>query len=470
MLQKKRLISVGKKHFLGLIAVAGVVSALWCQSFVSLADSTGTVTADSVNIRAKADTNSEVVGSAAHGKKVSIKNEIQDSSGTLWYEVYVDSNTTGYIRSDLVEKADGDSGSQGDGNTASSSASGASVDPETVLDAQYATVSPEVIIVRTAPSTNEAVVDRLNRDAQVIISGESVGNDGKTWFYVTFTGTGDVERSGYIRSDLLSRGDMVPVPEEVIPEPQEPEPEPEEQVNSDYKLTYEPSSDGSGTNEWYLYDYTIGDGQHDKYRVSDLMTVTKQRSEMDAKDAKTLVRQRVAIVILIVLLVALIVVVVIMALKLRDVYYEDYEDEDEEEEEQEEQPSQRRRRTQEVEDDSTKRRRRTEEGEEVSARSRRRTEENEDGSGRRRRRTEENEDGSARRRRRVEESGEETERSARRRSARDERESGAKEVEYREDDAGSAAVKTAPKRKAKNFLLDDDEFEFEFLNMDDKGL
>ena len=487
MLQKKKLILVEKKHLLGLIAVIGVVSALWCQSFVSLADSTGTVKADSANIRAKADTNSEVVGSAAHGMKVSIKNEVQDSSGTLWYEVYVDANTTGYIRSDLVDKADGNSGSQSDGNTTSpstqaeSSASGASVDPDTVLDAQYATVSPEVIIVRTAPSTNEAVVDRLNRDAQVIISGESAGSDGKTWFYVTFTGTGDVERSGYIRSDLLSRGDMVPVPEEVTPEPQETVPEPEEPVNSDYKLTYEPSGDGSGTYEWYLYDYTIGDGQHDKYRVSDLMTVTKQRSEMDAKDAKTLVRQRVAIVILIVLLVALVVAAVIMALKLREVYYEDYEDEDEEEEEQ---SSQRRRRTQEAEDDSTKRRRRTEEGEEVSARSRRRAEESDDGSAKRRRRAEENDDGSAkrrrraeesddssaRRRRRMEESEEESERSARRRSARDERESGVREVEYREDDAGSATVKTAPKRKAKNFLLDDDEFEFEFLNMDDKGM
>ena len=28
--------------------------------------------------------------------------------------------------------------------------------------------------------------------------------------------------------------------------------------------------------------------------------------------------------------------------------------------------------------------------------------------------------------------------------------------------------KPQPKRKAKNFLIDDDEFEFEFLNMDDR--
>ncbi len=31
-------------------------------------------------------------------------------------------------------------------------------------------------------------------------------------------------------------------------------------------------------------------------------------------------------------------------------------------------------------------------------------------------------------------------------------------------------VKKAAPRKAQNFLLDDDEFEFEFLNMDDKDL
>ena len=29
-------------------------------------------------------------------------------------------------------------------------------------------------------------------------------------------------------------------------------------------------------------------------------------------------------------------------------------------------------------------------------------------------------------------------------------------------------VRSAPKRKTKNFLLDDDEFEFEFLSMDDR--
>ena len=484
MVQKKRRIAAGKLYLLGLVTVAAVMSAMWFLSFVSLADSTGTVTADSAKIREKADTSSDVVGSAARGKTVSIRNEVQDASGMVWYEVYIDADTTGYIRSDLVEKNGGDQAAPQGNTQPESSASGASVDPGTFIDAQYATVTPESIKVRTAPSTSEAVVDRLTKDTQVIVSGQSDGNDGKLWYYVTFTGTGNAERTGYIRSDLLSLGEMVPVPEEEIPEPepQESEPEPEITVNDDYKLTYESAPDGS--NVWYLIDNTNADGSNKskKYPVEQLMEVTKARSESDAANAKTLVRQRVVIIVLIVILVIAIALIVIMALKLRDVYYEEYEDEDEEE--REETPAQRRRRAEESGDASARNRRRSEESGDASARNRRRSEESGDAparsrqraeetretSGRRRRRAEESEEASARRRRRTEDAENDTERTARRRPERDERRSTLREVEYRDDEAGQAAVSTSPKRKTKNFLLDDDEFEFEFLNMDDKDL
>ena len=449
MVQKKTHMTAGRYRLLGLITVIGILSALWCQAFVSLADSTGTVTAGSAKIREKADTNSGVVGSAVYGNTVTIKGEVQDSSGTLWYEVTVDGDKTGYIRSDLVDKQGGDTGTSQtasndmDGqDTAQSDAPGAMIAPDDVMDAQYATVSAATINVRKTPSANDGAVDQLARDTQVIVSGQSGGSDGKVWYYVIFTGSDGTEKSGYIRSDLLSLGDMVPVPEEETPEPQEPEPEPEVPVNDDYALKYEASKEG--TNEWYLYDYTGGTSL--KYPVDELMEATKVRSENDAADAKTLVMQRIVIVVLIVLLVILIVVVVIMALKLRDVYYEDYEDEEEEEEE-EEPPTQRKRRTEE-EDTPSQRRRRTEEADTPT---RRRRAEEEDAPPQRRRRAEE-EDTPSQRRRRAEEDS-----SSRRRRRMEE-----------EDDVSGAPV--AAKRKSKNFLLDDDEFEFEFLNMDDKDL
>ena len=463
MIRKKRGIAVGKQYFLGLIAAVWVVSALWCNSFVSLADSTGTVTADSAKIRKETSTNSDVVSSVSSGTTVTITDEVQDSSGTLWYQVSVNGQT-GYIRSDLVSKTDDAASSQGDGGQMPA---GATVAPDAVLDAQYATVSADKIKVRSAPSTSVSIVDNLNRNDQVIVSGEAQGNDGSTWYYVTFTGTVGSERSGYIRSDLLSLGEMVPVAEEEVPEPQETEPEPEDVINYDYELTYEQTSDGSYA--WYLYDYTDDEhpNQYLKYPLEELMKVTKARSESDAADAKTLVRQRVAIVILVVLLALLAGVVVIMALKLRDIYYEDYEDEEEEEEE--ETPRQRRRRTREDEEDGTQRGRRTQEDEEDGTQRRRRTRVDEETPTRRRRRAEETEETSTRRRQRKEDSERKTERAVRRRAARDEEETNEREVEYHEDEAESIPVKTARKRKTKNFLLDDDEFEFEFLNMEDKN-
>ena len=484
MVQKKRRISAGRKYFFGLIAAVGVVSVLWGQSFVSLADSTGTVKADSANIREKADTNSDVIGSASSGTTVSIKDEVQDSSGTLWYQVYVNANTTGYIRADLVDKTGGDSGnssSQSDGGqTASqgdsqsgSGASGALEEPDNVMDAQYAVITAEKIIVRTAPSTNEGVVDRLVKDDQVIVGGQSNGSDGKLWYYVTFTGENGTQKTGFIRYDLLSLGEMVPVPEEETPEPEVADPEPEPPVNNEYELTHEKTQDG--TYVWYLYDYTE-EGKSNHYLVSDLMRVTRNRSESEAEDAKTLVRQRVAIVVLSVLLVIVIAVAVVMALKLRDVYYEEYEDEDEEEEE--ETPPKRRNRADDGDETPVKRKSRADEEEETPRRRRSRAEDEEETPRRRRSRADEEEETPRRRRSRADEeeetprrrgsrADEEEEAPRRRRNRTDEAEKRRRRMEDEEETEKRPAA-TAQKRKTKNFLLDDDEFEFEFLNMEDK--
>ena len=469
MTQKKKRISVGKQYLFGLIAAVGVVSVLWGQPFISLADSTGTVKADSANIREKADTNSDVIGSASSGTTVSIKDEVQDSSGTLWYQVYVNANTTGYIRADLVDKAGGDSGnssSQGDGGqTASqgdsqsgSGASGALEEPDTVMDAQYAAITAEKVIVRTAPSTNEGVVDRLVKDDQVIASGQSNGSDGMLWYYVTFTGSDGAQRTGFIRSDLLSLGEMVPVPEEETPEPEVAAPAPETPVNNDYAVTYDPDLD-----VWYLHDYTSG--QKQTYLMSDIMRVTAERSESEAADAKTLVRQRVAIVVLSILLVIVIALAVVMALKLRDVYYEEYEDEDEEPEE--EVAPKRRNRSDEGDETPARRKNRTGE-EEKASRRRSRADEEEEIPRRRRSRADEEEETPRRRRSRADEE-EETPR--RRRSRADEEETAKRRRRMEDEEQAEERPAAAPqKRKTKNFLLDDDEFEFEFLNMEDKDL
>ena len=427
----------GRRRFVRGVSAVIAAAMLWGTPFVSLADSTGTVIVESAKIRGSADTNSNAVGSITKGKTVTIKDEVKDAGGTLWYQVYVDANTLGYVRADLINKEGGDSSMASDSSAGSADSSGAgdgaagsgqqtSGQAENAMDAQYATVSVQAAKVRSGPSTNDGVVESLQNGAQVVVSGQSGGSDGKVWYYVTFTGADNTEKTGFVRSDLITLGDMVPVPEEE-PAPEENiEPEPEETVRPDYEVTYK---DGA----WYLIDNVAGYEQE----LQPLLDAGKQDEDTADADTKKLVKQRIAIVVLGVLAAVLLIVVIIMAIKLRDAYYEDYEDDEEDEDEDEEEET-------------------ADEEEDVPARRRGRAEENTArGNERPSRRPVREAETSSRRPVR------ETETPSRR---------PVREREPRKETEASQRVRAAANRKSKNFLLDDDEFEFEFLNMDDKDL
>ncbi|MCM1145959.1 MAG: SH3 domain-containing protein [Blautia sp.] len=416
-------------------AVRGILSAmcaicLWvgCKD-ICFADTTGKVTAASAKIRKSADVGSEVIGSSEAGKTITITGKTSDASGATWYEVYVDANTKGYIRSDLVS-VDESSGTIATITPASTntdaatqtavpavSAEGAEVPAETAMDAQYASVKVAAAKVRSGASTTKGVVDSLPQNTQVVVSGQTNGSDGQVWYYITFTGTGNVEKTGYVRNDLITLGEMVPQEEpseEPIQEPETEEPLDTPVAKEDYQLIYEMNP--AGEYEWYLYDNT-GE-QRTKQKLAEVLTAAHAQSLNMETDAKTVSKQRIVIVVLIAVITILAVVMTIMLFKLRDAYYEAYEDEDEDEEEEEKEKEKSRRR------------------EEIQPR-------------------------------KKNVAREEKQPSIRRKVTEPERGMSIKEVTYEEEE--KVPVKSAPKRKAKNFLLDDDEFEFEFLNMKDKG-
>lgn len=435
----------------GIFTAACVAVMVWCMPVVSLADATGKVLPNSVNIRKTPDVNSEVVGSATIGKEVTIKGKVS-ASGATWYQVYVSGAELGYIRADMIEPeaeaeipvvtvsegasladSSGTDSSQeaqaGDSGAAQSgtSSGGAQVAADESVDLQYAKIKVNCK-VRPEPSTKKNSIGGLSEGASVVVSGKSAGSDGKTWYYVTYTSDNGSEKTGFVREDLLEMGEMLPTEEEP-PQEEAPVEEPTQEpvVNNDYELRLEQTENGP---VWYLDDHIRGDARE----VSSLLAAADSQSQGEEETAEAVVKQRIVIVVLIVLLVALVVTVVIMALKLRDAYYEDYEDDEDEDEDEED--------DEEEEERSVRRRTRGEEP--AVERSVRRREMPEDSE----------------RRRNSERSGR-SERSERRVS---------REQSYEEDTSQSRPVKAAPKRKSKNFLLDDDEFEFEFLNMEDKDL
>ncbi len=416
----------------GMLTAAGMAVMLWCMPIISLADATGKVIPNSVNIRKSPDVNSEVVGSSTGGKTVSIKGKVS-ASGTTWYQVYVQGAEMGYIRADMIETeagadiptvsaessssdASSEQASSDGGGQADTSSGGAATGADESVDLQYAKIKVNCK-VRPDPSTKNNAVGSLTEGAQVVVSGKSAGSDGKTWYYVTYTSDSGSEKTGFVREDLLEMGDLLPVDEEPPQEeaPQEPQ-EPEPVVNNDYELRVEQTENGP---VWYLDDHIHGDARE----VTALLEAADSQNQNEEEAAGAVVKQRIVIVILAVLLVALIVAVVIMAFKLRDAYYEEYEDddedEDEEEDEEEERPVRRRMRSEEAEEDRPVRRREAPETDVRRRNSERRT---------------------------------------------------PGERSYEADQMLDRGVKAPSKRKAKNFLLDDDEFEFEFLNMEDKDL
>ena len=189
---------------MGYILAGCAALLLVCMPMKSLAASTGTVIPATAKIRSEASTSSEAVGSTSAGKTVNILEETTGSDGNVWYKIEVDGSTTGYIRSDLVNK----SGSTDSSSTTSSSSTGSTSSGSasvTTVDSQAATVSTDSANVRSTASTTGSVVASVKKGAAVTITGQATGSDGKDWYQVTFTNNGS-SATGFIRSDLVSAG------------------------------------------------------------------------------------------------------------------------------------------------------------------------------------------------------------------------------------------------------------------------
>lgn len=162
-----------------------------------LAEQSGKITAESVKIRSSADASSTVVGSTERGKTVSVIGKTTDANGTVWYQVYVDENATGYIRGDLLEL----SGTGTVPDVQSSSQSAGNESASVTASSGTGTVTPPSTNIRNAAVTGD-VICTLQSGMVVTITGETTGSDSKKWYQVSFI-KDSKEYTGYIRADLV---------------------------------------------------------------------------------------------------------------------------------------------------------------------------------------------------------------------------------------------------------------------------
>lgn len=355
--------------------IAALMALLLCMvmsiGMICLADEQGTVSVKSARIRASADPNSEQLGSVAQGKTVDIIGKTTGTDGQVWYQVYVDSNTKGYIRGNLIKLKDGASLKTVDGS-AGSAGTDASASTTTPTDTRKAMVINKANIRKEA-STNGELVGTQNRGTVLTVQGETTGSDNMKWYQVSFTYQ-DKEVSGYVRSDLVTfenvpddaasseiNGEVNPdeqQPEDMAPDDQQPEEQPEptpqpssfQPINIDEEPPYimegfeafqfhlpndEQAYDGYQNDAGYLICYAqMPSGEQGWALVNiDMGLCQPYVYALEGIEApRSVPGGLISIIVLVVIIIVLVAVIGLLLLKSRErrVSYKGYDDDDEE--------------------------------------------------------------------------------------------------------------------------------------------
>ena len=323
---KKTVQRISKcKAFWGMLALVLVLGAgLFAGdlAIVSHAESAAKVTASSAKIRKSADSSSEVIGSASKDKTISIKSQTKGADGYTWYEVYVDANTLGYIRSDLVSITDGSTPSSSSGTTTTTTTTTTATPAPavnetpvevTAVEPLSATVTGgQSVRVRSNASTTSQIVTTAENGMALTVTGQATGTDGKTWYQITFI-SNSIEVTGFIRSDYVALSGELQAPVEEQPteeQPVEEQPEDTQTTSKDWDTQLQGDA-------WYLLDMA---GQK-QYKIEDLFNSIDQITEINAQfdtDQKKLKSQKAVIIVLVILLVFLAAAVTLLIFKIKD--------------------------------------------------------------------------------------------------------------------------------------------------------
>ena len=305
MRMKKQM---ARKAWLGMMAALLVLTfGLLLDGFsqVAMAATQGKITASSVNVRKEASASSTAVAGAKKDDVVTVNGQTTGSDGKVWYKVEVD-GVVGYIRSDLMSVTEGDVPDTTNEPTA------------VVTDVEPISgkvTGGQLIRVRGDASTDSRIVTTVAKGAELTIVGEATGTDNKIWYKVNFAKDG-AQVTGFIREDFVNpSGNIVPVtapqdPEDPVEQPQDPVVQPQEPVVQETKAW-----ETSQQNEtWYLIDNVNAK----KYEINDMLQGAATNAQLYYDSQDTVKAQKVAIIVLVILLLGVIGVAAFVFYKIKD--------------------------------------------------------------------------------------------------------------------------------------------------------
>lgn len=153
----------------------------------------GTVNANSVNVRSGAGTGNSIVGNLSSGSAVTIVGEDKDGSGATWYKIEYDGGS-GYMHSDYITVGGGNTG----GNNNPGSSGGGNY-PMEGIEGKEGVINAALVNVRVGAGSDQEVMTTLKSGVSVLIEGAERDASGIIWYKVAFAGT-----SGYMMAEFVS--------------------------------------------------------------------------------------------------------------------------------------------------------------------------------------------------------------------------------------------------------------------------
>lgn len=156
----------------------------------------GTVNANSVNVRSGAGTGNRIVGNLSSGAAVTIVGEDKDGSGATWYKIEYDGGS-GYMHSDYITVGGGNNGG---GNAGGNNNPGGSGNyPMEGIEGKEGVVNAALVNIRVGAGSDQEVMTTLKSGVSVLIEGAERDASGIIWYKVAFAGT-----SGYMMAEFVS--------------------------------------------------------------------------------------------------------------------------------------------------------------------------------------------------------------------------------------------------------------------------
>ena len=243
-----------KLKLLSFLLVAGLLFSSVTIPVRAFIQKQGTVN-EAVILRQNPDSSSNQIMELSNGQAVKVNNEITGSDGATWYQITINNGSTfGYVPANTITISSGSS------STEEPTGSGTTVTMQTVtITEKIGTVTAtSAVRVRAQATTSSEQVASMQPNATFLVLSEVSPGDGYVWYEVEFDDNG-TQVHGYVRSDLVkveevTREEQVPVEIPSTDVPSEPV-----EVNAPYSITSQVNAEG--TTVWYLMDNNTGEAK-----------------------------------------------------------------------------------------------------------------------------------------------------------------------------------------------------------------